>query len=276
MLGTFHTNMDQPIPSVTGADVERVVRRDFPPDQFGAVMSVLSGYGGEVWQQGECRVRMAALKLAAGSLEGLHQEIEKAKRDYRDVLAHAEYPAYTKQVFSASGLSADEQRKIMDEDWRQYETWLKAGTLSLDGKAARNPMDIREFPLAWRWTDELYSVFSDEVLSQIQPLSRQDAQFAFETVRGIQRNSGVILSVGVSDEDGRIWLRERHDGLDDLVNISWSPDCALRTSWRIFTEHWSDFCYPSSDDVVVCPDSADWVLSYHHDERFEFTRRLGN
>jgi hypothetical protein len=143
---------------------------------------------------------------------------------------------------------------------------------STEYRTTSHPMNIQEFPLAWRWTDERYAVFSDAVLSQLQPLAGQDAQLAFESARGIQRNSGIIQSAGVSDEDGRIWLRARHDGLDDLVTISWAPDCALRTSWRIFTEHWSDFCYPSSDDVAVWPDAADWVLFYHHDERFEFTR----
>lgn len=117
--------MDQPTPTVTHADVERVVRRDFPPDQFDSVMSVLAEYGRETWHRELDRVRLAVLKLAGGSLDGLRREIETAKSDYRDVLAYAEYPAYMKKTFRISKLPADEQRKIIDEDWRQYETWLK-------------------------------------------------------------------------------------------------------------------------------------------------------
>lgn len=117
--------MEQPTPTVTRADVERVVRRDFPPEQFDSVMSVLAEYGGESWHRELHRVQLAVLKLAAGSLDDLRREIETAKRDYRDVLAYAEYPAYMKKTFRVSQLPADEQRKIIDEDWRQYETWLK-------------------------------------------------------------------------------------------------------------------------------------------------------
>jgi hypothetical protein len=117
--------MDQPTPKVTHADVERVIRRDFLPDQFDSVMSVLAEYGGETWHRELHRLQLAVLKLAAGSLEGLRREIEAAKCDYRDVLSYAEFPAYMNKTFRISQLPADEQRKIIDADWRQYETWFK-------------------------------------------------------------------------------------------------------------------------------------------------------
>ena len=112
----------QPTPTVTRVDVERVVRRDFPPDQFDSVMSILAEYGSETWHRELHRVQLAVLKLADGKVDALRPEIETAKRDYRDVLANAEYPAYT---FRVSQLPAEEQRKIIDADWSQYETWLK-------------------------------------------------------------------------------------------------------------------------------------------------------
>jgi hypothetical protein len=34
--------MNQPIPEVTDNDVTRIVRRDFPAEQFDAVMSILN------------------------------------------------------------------------------------------------------------------------------------------------------------------------------------------------------------------------------------------
>lgn len=117
--------MEQPTPTVTRADVERVVRRDFPPGQFDSVMSVLAEYGSETWHRELPRVQLAVLKLAAGRLDALRREIETAKRDYRDVLAYAEYPTYMKKTFRMSQLPAEEQRRIIEEDWSQYETWLK-------------------------------------------------------------------------------------------------------------------------------------------------------
>lgn len=117
--------MEQPTPTITRADVERVVRRDFPSGQYEDVMSVLAEYG-ETWHREPDRVQLAVLKLAAGKLDALRQNIKIAKEDYRDVLAGAEYPAYMEKTSSDPGLSPAERRKIMDEDWRQYESWLNA------------------------------------------------------------------------------------------------------------------------------------------------------
>ena len=134
-------------------------------------------------------------------------------------------------------------------------------------------MKVQEFPLAWLWTDSRYSVLPDAVLSQLQPFGAQEARLAFERAHSFQRDSGIRHSADGSDDEGRTWLRARHCGLSDIVTISWSPECALRTSWQIFTDLWSDFCYPSSDDVTVWPDSERWVLFYHHEEQFEFIQR---
>src|SRR5436190_17231065 len=134
-------------------------------------------------------------------------------------------------------------------------------------------MNVQGFPLAWRWTDSRYSVLSDTVLSQPQPLSTQDAWLASERAQSFQRDSDITHSAAVSDDAGCAWLRARHGGLSDIVTISWSPNCALRTTWQIFTDHWSDFCYRSSDDVTVWSDSERWVLFYHHEEQFEFFQR---
>jgi len=48
-----------------------------------------------------------------------------AKRDYRDALAAAEYPAYCKIGFRVQELPEKDRRRIIDQDWRQYEEWLK-------------------------------------------------------------------------------------------------------------------------------------------------------
>jgi hypothetical protein len=44
--------------------------------------------------------------------------------DYRDVLGPAEYPGYTKRMFRIGELAQDEQQRIIDADWRQYQDWL--------------------------------------------------------------------------------------------------------------------------------------------------------
>jgi hypothetical protein len=118
------TMTTQPTPAVTGEDVERIVRRDFPANRTAEVLAMLDEYGKETWQREPHRVRLAALKLAAGDIKRLRYEIEGAKRDYRDVLGPAEYPGYTKRMFRIGELVQDEQQRIIDADWRQYQDWL--------------------------------------------------------------------------------------------------------------------------------------------------------
>ena len=116
--------MTQPHPDVTAADVERIVRRDYPADRVDEVLTMLGEYGAEDWHPEVDRVRMSILKLAAGNLEELRMHLEIAKRDFRDVLSVAEYPAYTKKWFHIDKLPPYEKQEIIDADWEQYQDWL--------------------------------------------------------------------------------------------------------------------------------------------------------
>ena len=113
--------MKQPIPEVTENDVIRIVQRDFPTEQFDAVMSILNGYGAEDWQHSVNRVRLAVLKLADGDLQALRRSIDS---DYRDVLAFAEYPDYMQKVSPSAALAEVERERIIRADWMQYQSWL--------------------------------------------------------------------------------------------------------------------------------------------------------
>ena len=115
----------QPVPHVSAADIERVVRRDFAEPKVPDALAILAEYGPQAWHREPARVRLAALKLANGSLEGLRQAIDRAKLDYRDVLALAEYPKYTQIGFRARTFRSRIQQQIFADDWQQYERWLK-------------------------------------------------------------------------------------------------------------------------------------------------------
>ena len=117
--------VSQPIPQVTPDDVERVVCRDFTADEYTAVTGMLNEYGTEKWHREPTRVRLAVLKVANGSVQKLRACIDSAKRDYRDALAAAEFPAYFMIGFRVRELPEKERRRIIDDDWRQYEEWLR-------------------------------------------------------------------------------------------------------------------------------------------------------
>lgn len=136
--------VSQPVPQVTANDVAMVVRRDFAEEQFAVVMAVLNEYGVEKWERGKSRVQLAALKLANDDPEALKRHITQAKQDYRNVLAAAEYPEYSKNRMShVRELPAKEQQRIIDGDWEQYETWLRNSTTQSNGARRRESVPTR-------------------------------------------------------------------------------------------------------------------------------------
>jgi hypothetical protein len=116
--------MAQPAAQVTPEDVQRLVRREFGPDREAEILALLDEYGTEDWHREPDRVRAACLKLAAGNLDRLQNQIEIAKQDWRDVLGPAEYPGYTKHMFRIKNYPEAEQERIINDDWRQYQEWF--------------------------------------------------------------------------------------------------------------------------------------------------------
>ena len=114
--------MNQPAPTVTRSDVERIVRRDFPSQDFATLMALLDEYGTKRHERERDRVQLAVLKLADGSVDEILCQIQTAKIDYRDVLSWAEYPSYKWD-------EKDEVKiqKMYRDDWQQYSEWLNKG-----------------------------------------------------------------------------------------------------------------------------------------------------
>ncbi|MFZ5569721.1 MAG: hypothetical protein ACOZF0_04925 [Thermodesulfobacteriota bacterium] len=94
----------------------------FPdPQQQEQAHAVLSEYGKEASDLEPDRVRLAILKLAGADLECLKETTVSAKRDYRDILAWAEYP---NQTIARSLPDGPKKQKMIQTDLEQYTTWL--------------------------------------------------------------------------------------------------------------------------------------------------------
>ena len=113
--------MEQRVPDVSEADVERVVRRDFPSSEAETVEELLRQADPAI----SPRVALAVLKLANGSLEAFHLHLRAASKDWRDVIASAEYPTYVSKVPGAGSLSESHRNQILEADWEQYTRWLE-------------------------------------------------------------------------------------------------------------------------------------------------------
>jgi phytoene dehydrogenase-like protein len=116
------------VPLVTGDDVLRVVRRDFPPAKRGTVLKLLDEYGSGSGYRERDRVQLAILKLSRGDIDQLRRYVRVARVDYRDVIAPAEYPRFWEIGFEGvERMSPAEVRRLKRDDWRQYQAWLSGG-----------------------------------------------------------------------------------------------------------------------------------------------------
>jgi hypothetical protein len=132
------------------------------------------------------------------------------------------------------------------------------------------------FDLAWRWTQPSHAVLPPEVLATIRPFTLSAAaKLDAEAKRLVQTAHGERARFGASAEIAdEVRSRLQDLGISDstAILVSWTPQVAVATLWGTFAAFWDDFCYPSSDDVTVWPEDGSWVLSYDHEELFEFRR----
>ncbi|HET9251450.1 MAG TPA: hypothetical protein VFP58_04975 [Candidatus Eisenbacteria bacterium] len=112
--------MPQYHPDVTEADIERIVRRDYPPALHGEIHEAIRA----VEVREKTRVVMACLKVSAGNFESLKGNLHNASGWWREIISDAEYPHYTKKMFYIERLSEEEQERIIEKDKAQYLDWL--------------------------------------------------------------------------------------------------------------------------------------------------------
>jgi hypothetical protein len=110
--------------------VEEALKRKlallFPdPDDEDLARQLLAEYGVEEYEREASRVRLAVLKLSGQILEKVEEYVGIAKKDYRDVLALAEYPGQLRaQTWK---MNPEERKELEDRDREQFEAWLRIG-----------------------------------------------------------------------------------------------------------------------------------------------------
>lgn len=88
-----------------------------------AIRDELEQYGREAHEREPDRVRLAVLRIAGSDPDAVATWVAVARRDYRDVLAAAEYPA---QLAAPTWkLAAVERAALARSDFEQYRQWLE-------------------------------------------------------------------------------------------------------------------------------------------------------
>lgn len=103
--------------------LRKVLKKQFPEAEKRArVTEILGRYGGASWQHEENRVRLAILKLAGVDAEMIQYFTVQACRDYRDVLAMAEYPNQMANPYIMKN-DPEGAKELVQDDLKQYEDW---------------------------------------------------------------------------------------------------------------------------------------------------------
>lgn len=93
-----------------------------------AALEALERYGAAPHEREPLRVRLAILKLAGSDAARLVELVQIAQRDYRDVLAWAEYPGEGRtfpDLRSPGALHSPSMVRVRAEDRAQYMKWLR-------------------------------------------------------------------------------------------------------------------------------------------------------
>ena len=134
-----------------------------------------------------------------------------------------------------------------------------------------------QFELKWRFTEEKYNVLPPHHLEQIRPLdkpaskmlndltnARLDARFLLDPSQFKYIDSAHVPDGFESELTVKKWLYRRGLPFDREVYVSWHPDYAAITTWKMIVKYWSDFWYSTSDDLVVVDKSLNWALAIFH------------
>ncbi len=106
--------------------IAAALERYFPdPGDRELAEILLEEYGDQVHHREALRVRAGLLKLAGSSLDRLEQQLRLADRDYRDVLAAAEFPRQMKEGVTARS-DPDAHARCVQEDHAQYRNWVES------------------------------------------------------------------------------------------------------------------------------------------------------
>ncbi len=106
--------MPNHVPTVKESDIARIIQRDYGSYDSHEVWAILKDY-----RQQSYRVYSAALKQGNGDLDTLRKMIDRANRDFRDLLGSAEYPEQMRRGFN-SGYDPD----VATRDEQQYQDWF--------------------------------------------------------------------------------------------------------------------------------------------------------
>src|SRR5258708_4441163 len=137
------------------------------------------------------------------------------------------------------------------------------------------PIPMEQFSLKWRFTDPRYRILPPVHLEQVKPLSSESSRRLWDLTLPLHEDLPftpgyfrVVESIPLDNAEPtairavRKWLFARAVPFKAPVYLSYQPDEAIATTWKMVVKYWDDFWYPGSDDLTVVYDSFAWALVF--------------
>ena len=137
---------------------------------------------------------------------------------------------------------------------------------------------LKDFELGWRWERNHNSEISELEKSQIQPVSELESKRLNKIVKYFEIEQNLIEKYTQTDwisanaennlkvERFRSQLQLLLEPWNEGIIVTWKNNMTLKTSKSIFLKYWTDFLYPSSDDVTILSEETNWIIFYRHFE----------
>ena len=150
----------------------------------------------------------------------------------------------------------------------------------IDFKNIKNHIiEMNEFQLKWRFTEEEYNQLPEEHLNQLKPLDKKASNF----LDGFVSDFGLYDSMPFkkdffkmfktideiyfeenTEEKVKKWLYRRGFSFEKEVFLLWEEDLGMIVPWKIFIKYFDDFFYPGPDDLFVFDQSLNWAILFFH------------
>lgn len=137
---------------------------------------------------------------------------------------------------------------------------------------------LSDFELGWRFDKCNNSDISDYDKKEVFALSENESKRLNKVIDYYEIESNRIgkyletdwFSANSDNEEKIERFRNQVENYlkpfnEDII-ISWERKLTLKTTKKIFIKYWTDFLYPSSDDVTIISERTNWILFYNHCE----------
>ncbi len=87
-----------------------------------------------------------------------------------------------------------------------------------------------------------------------------------------------VVSTRIGDSNGNVvedrrvrkWLYQRAIPFSRRVWLSYQPEWANETTWKMLLKYWTACYFPISDDLTVIDGSFNWALLFFHEQEVFF------